>query len=117
MNYFLAPHERSYGDGTNLGTSYCQFLTRLPLAQCLIARSARGDVRWEAAYFVFARRRKSVSARSSSARRREHRGFDIVTNWGPQVQTLASSWRERANRRPSVTARRSAYASRGSVGL
>lgn len=88
MNYFLAPHERSYGDGTNLGTSYCQFLTRLPLAQCLIARSARGDVRWEAAYFVLARRRKSVSARSSSARRREHRGFDIVTKSGLRFRLL-----------------------------
>jgi hypothetical protein len=56
MNYFPTPHERPYGEATNLRTSYCHFPTiffwALLLAQCLIARSARGDVRWGAAVFV-----------------------------------------------------------------
>jgi hypothetical protein len=46
-----------------------------------MARSARCESRWEADYFVVARRRKSVSARSSSARRRAIRHDENAAEW------------------------------------
>jgi len=80
------------------------------------------------AYFVLDRRWKSVSARSSSARRGAIRSDLPPLRSGGKLTAIrlrglqrpagaGSSGRERAKRRPRVIASRSAYASRGSVGL
>lgn len=99
MNYFPAPHERPYGDGTNLRTSYCHFSTSSRLDHLSTSHAA-----WnvDAVHGVHA----EYSSNNLGTAPRLHRPIAV-----------GSSWRERAKRRPSVTARRSAYASRGSVGL
>ena len=67
MNYFPAPHQRPYGDGTNLRTSYCQFSTSVIAAfDCC---SAGGDVRP-------GQRRASLAQHSGA----NIADFDIITN-------------------------------------
>src|SRR4249920_2720925 len=119
LYYFPAWLGRAYADGTNLRMSYCYFPTSL---FGLAARASRAGIR---------RRRHSsrnekrisliappiVGRAIADARSMQ---CSLVTDARPRLHRPVgadSSGRERAKRRPRVIARRSAYASRGSVGL
>ena len=95
LYYFVTTAKQACRDATNLRTSYCESdnlgSARARASRCIdCLRFSGGESRW------------SGGSRLGGLQRPVGAG---------------SSGRERANRRPRVSASRSAYASRGSVGL
>jgi hypothetical protein len=133
LYYFLARTKRAYGDATNIRMSYCRFLT-VSLVLLLAHRALESDVvvtlREQKARSLIAPpivgraicRCSQHATRMVTAERDSGFTGQLLTRSGyvrdsRQAQTRDSSGRERAKRRPRVIASRSAYASRGSVGL